>query len=57
MAGEGGSGGGLVDRRSESWLTAAIPVDHPYCSCKLTRVRLAQEEMGGLMKKLLLRQV
>ena len=21
---------------SESWLTAAIPVDNPYCSCKLT---------------------
>ena len=23
----------------ESWLTAATPVDNPYCSCKLTRVR------------------
>ena len=23
----------------ESWLTAAIPNDNPYCSCKLTRVR------------------
>ena len=22
---------------SESWLTAALPVDNPYCSCKLTR--------------------
>ena len=25
--------------RGESWLTAAIPMDNPYCSCKLTRVR------------------
>ena len=24
----------------ESWLTAATPVGNPYCSCKLTRVRL-----------------
>ena len=24
----------------ESWLTAAIPMDSPYCSCKLTRVRV-----------------
>ena len=23
----------------ESWLTAAIPMENPYCSCKLTRVR------------------
>ena len=22
----------------ESWLTAAIPMENPYCSCKLTRV-------------------
>ena len=27
----------------ESWPTAAIPMDNPYCSCKLTRVRLAGE--------------
>ena len=26
-------------RRRESRLTAAIPMDDPYCSCKLTRVR------------------
>ena len=25
-----------------SWLTAAIPMDSPYCSCKLTRVRVRQ---------------
>ena len=25
----------------ESWLTAAIPMENPYCSCKLTRVRYA----------------
>ena len=23
----------------QSWLTAAIPIDYPYCSCTLTRVR------------------
>ena len=23
----------------ESWLTAAMPTDNPYCSCKLSRVR------------------
>ena len=26
----------------ESWLTAAIPVDSPWCSCKLTRARPAE---------------
>ena len=26
---------------SPSWLTAAIPMDNPYCSCKLTRVPTA----------------
>ena len=26
-------------RGRKSWLTAAIPMDNPYCSCKLTRVR------------------
>ena len=25
-------------RPGESWLTAAIPIDNPYCSCKLTGV-------------------
>ena len=29
---------------AESWLTAAIPVENPWCSCKLTRVRI---EGGG----------
>ena len=33
-------GGWSHDRRlGESWLTAAIPIENPYCSCKLTRVR------------------
>ena len=31
-------------RGRESWLTAAIPMDNPYCSCKLTRVRRVAEE-------------
>ena len=32
----------------QSWLTAAIPMDNPYCSCKLTcvRSRLAQQAVG-----------
>ena len=36
----------------ESWLTAAIPMDSPYCSCKLTRVRaggrLVHPDRAGL---------
>ena len=31
----------LCNNPGESRLTAAIPVDNPYCSCKLTRVRVA----------------
>ena len=38
-----GSGGPQLTGRGalpgESWLTAAIPMDNPYCSSKLTRVR------------------
>ena len=33
--------------RQRSWLTAAIPVDNPYCSCKLTRVRSRQVAAGA----------
>ena len=32
----------IVSEQGESWLTAAVPVDNPYCSCKLTRVRRRQ---------------
>ena len=28
------------DAVGESWLTAAIPMDNPYCSCKLMEARL-----------------
>ena len=28
--------------RGSRWLTAAIPIENPYCSCKLTRVRSIQ---------------
>ena len=31
--------GGRRRRAVSTWLTAAIPMDNPYCSCKLTRVR------------------
>ena len=31
----------LQAHSSSSWLTAAIPMDSPYCGCKLTRVRHA----------------
>ena len=31
----------------ESWLTAAIPVNNPYCSCKLIRVRLCCSGSGS----------
>ena len=27
----------MLTRTNESWLTAAIPMDNPYCSCRLTR--------------------
>ena len=30
----------------ESWLVAAIAMDNPYCSCKLTRVRIAGESFS-----------
>ena len=32
--------------RGGSWLTAAVPVDNPYCSCKLTRVPPRQAGAG-----------
>ena len=37
--------------RGEPWLTAALPMDNPYCSCKLTtRVRsILKEEMAADM--------
>ena len=31
----------------ESWLTAAIPMDNPYCSCKLTRVQPGTTNVTG----------
>ena len=31
----------------ESWLTAAIPIDNPYCSCELTRVRQGRRSLCG----------
>ena len=37
----------LGSRKVTSWLTAAVPMDNPYCSCKLTRVRLAGDPGGG----------
>ena len=37
-AGKMAFGNDVVPKVRESWLTAAIPMDNPYCSCKLTRV-------------------
>ena len=31
----------------QSWLTTAIPVDNPDCSCKLTRVRRVADRFPG----------
>ena len=41
-----GKAGGVRTRGAagESWLTAAIPIENPYCSCKLTRVRPRQTD-------------
>ena len=43
----GGRRGGGRGRPGESWLTAAIPMDNPYCSCKLTRGRHHEGVAGG----------
>ena len=35
----GGSSPSAANLQVQSWLTTAIPMDSPFCSCKLTRVR------------------
>ena len=40
----------FVPARGESWPTAAIPVDNPHCSCKLTRVRSSADVPADIMK-------
>ena len=37
----------------ESWLTAAIPTENPYCSCKLTRVRSSADSVYQIVAGIL----
>ena len=42
-----GGPAGQIDVGGEPWLTAAITMANPYCSCKLTRVRSRCSQVAG----------